>query len=66
MRRRGSLRKHLLGALAAALPAVMAIPVQAGELRAGVGKVDITSAPDEFPYKWREELPFVRPAAAID
>jgi hypothetical protein len=23
------------------------------------GKVDITSAPDEFPYKWRDERPFV-------
>lgn len=51
--------KHLFATLATALSAVVAIAAQAGELRAGVGKVDITSAPDEFPYKWREELPFV-------
>jgi neutral ceramidase len=53
------LRKHLLVALAAALSIVVAIRGNAGALRAGAAKVDITSAPDEFPYAWRDERPFV-------
>lgn len=51
--------KHWFGTLAVALSVLVGIPTNAGALRAGAAKVDITSAPDEFPYTWREELPFV-------
>ncbi len=54
------MRKHLVGTgLAAALGCVLATAVLAGTLRAGAGKISITSAPDEFPYTAPRERPFV-------
>jgi neutral ceramidase len=48
-----------LAAIAAALACVAAVPTSAAALRAGVGKVVITSTPDEFPYTAPRERPYV-------
>ena len=54
------MRKSILGmSVAAGLSCLAAMPVPAGALRAGVGKVAITSTPDEFPYQAPGERPYV-------
>jgi hypothetical protein len=52
-------KRFLLAAMAAAICSLAGTVIDAGALRAGAGKIAITSAVDEFPYTAPRERPYV-------